>query len=105
MIFILEDDYDRVRRFRRTAAKVAPGVPVCVWRSARTMIADLVDLLGDASILSLDHDLKPFDERDPGCGYDVAKVLEQLIPGCPVIIHTSNAERGTWMEGALALGG
>ncbi len=104
MILILEDDDDRVRRFLATAGAVAPGVPVRVWRSAHAMIGDLADCLEHARLISLDHDLNPLPcaADDPGCGYDVAQVLAELIPCCPVVIHTSNGERGTWMEGELS---
>ena len=106
MIYVLEDNEDRVRQFRAAAAAVAPDVPVRFWRSAHAMIADLVDSLEHAAIISLDHDLNRFaDEPDPGTGYDVANLLAELIPCCPIIIHTSNAERGTWMEGALQRAG
>jgi hypothetical protein len=107
MIYILEDDEDRIRRFQAAAAKVAPELPVRFWRNAHAMIADLVDGLEHASIISLDHDLVrlPTDESDPGTGYDVAEVLEELIPCCRIIIHTSNAERGGWMEGVLSRAG
>jgi len=106
MIYILEDDEDRIRQFRAAAAAIAPDVPVRFWRSAHSMIADLQDGMGDASIISLDHDLNHLvDEPDPGTGYDVAKLLGDLIPCCPIVIHTSNAERGSWMEGALQLAG
>jgi hypothetical protein len=106
MIYILEDNEDRVRRFREAAAAIAPDVPVRFWRSAHEMIADLTEGLEHAAIISLDHDLNRFgDEPDPGTGYDVAKLLEELIPCCPVVIHTSNGERGTWMEGALTHAG
>jgi hypothetical protein len=106
MIYILEDNDERIRQFRAAAAAVAPGVPVRFWRSAPEMIADLLDGLEHASIISLDHDLNRFgNEPDPGTGYDVARVLGELIPCCPVVIHTSNGERGTWMEGALQRAG
>jgi len=106
MIYILEDNEDRIRRFRAAAADIAPDVPVRLWCSAHAMIADLVDDLQHASIISLDHDLNRVgDEADPGTGYDVAKILEELIPCCPIVIHTSNGERGTWMEGALTRAG
>lgn len=106
MIYILEDNEQRVMQFREAAAKVAPDVPVRFWRSAHEMIADLVDGLEHASIISLDHDLNRFgDEPDPGTGYDVAKLLGELIPCCPIVIHTSNGERRTWMEGALQRAG
>jgi hypothetical protein len=98
----LEDNEDRIRQFRRAADAIAPEIPVRFWRSAHAMIADLVEGLEHASIISLDHDLNRIgDEADPGTGYDVAKLLEDLIPCCPIVIHTSNGERGTWMEGAL----
>src|SRR4051812_2495696 len=107
MIFILEDNEERVQQFRAAAASVAPGVCVRVWRSAHAMIADLAESLAHASLISLDHDLirLPKEIDDPGSGYDVAKVLEELIPCCPIVIHTSNGERGTWMEGALTRAG
>lgn len=107
MICILEDNEERVRQFRAAAAIVAPDMAVRIWRSAYAMVADLPEWLPTVSLISLDHDLNrmPTDSDDPGSGYDVAKVLEELTPCCPVIIHTSNGERGTWMEGALSLGG
>ena len=106
MIYILEDNDERIRQFRAAAAAVASDLPVRFWRSAHAMIADLVEGLEHASIISLDHDLNRIeDEPDPGTGYDVAQLLEELIPCCPVVIHTSNGERGTWMEGALQRAG
>src|SRR3954470_11508292 len=71
------------------------------------MIADLKEGLERASLISLDHDLNPQspDSPDPGTGYDVAKLLAELIPCCPIIIHTSNGERGTWMAGVLQRAG
>ena len=106
MIYILEDNEERIRQFRLAAAAIAPDLPVRLWRNAYEMIADLVEALEHASIISLDHDLNRVgDEPDPGSGYDVAKLLEELIPCCPIVIHTSNGERGTWMEGALQTSG
>jgi hypothetical protein len=35
----------------------------------------------------------------------VAKLLGELIPCCPIVIRTSNGERGTWMEGELSIAG
>jgi hypothetical protein len=71
------------------------------------MIAELADYLQQAAIISLDHDLlrAPDDIEDPGTGVDVANLLGELIPICPVIIHTSNADRRNWMVGALSLAG
>jgi hypothetical protein len=47
MIYILEDNDDRIERFRAAAASVAPHMTVRFWRSAHAMIADLVDGLDD----------------------------------------------------------
>ena len=106
MILILEDNDDRTRRFIATAGAIAPGVPVRVWRIAHAMIDDLLDTLEHARLISLDHDLNQLPcEADPGCGYDVVKLMAELIPCCPVIIHTSNGERGSWMEGELTRAG
>ena len=107
MIYILEDDEDRVRRFQAVAAKIALQLPVKFWRNAYAMIDDLADALEHASLISLDHDLEPLpgDKTDPGTGYDVVQLLTKLIPCCPVIIHTSNAQCGNWMEGALSTAG
>ena len=107
MILILEDNEDRISQFKAAASQIAPNIPVRFWRNAHEMIADLVGGLEKASVISLDHDLipPPGDSTDPGTGYDVAKLLGELIPCCPIIIHTSNADRGLWMEGALARAG
>ena len=96
-----------MRRFTAAADAVAPGVPVRVWRSAHAMISDLGACLEHARIISLDHDLNrlPADADDPGCGYDVAQLLAELILCCPVVINTRNGERVTWMEGELTRAG
>jgi hypothetical protein len=107
VILILEDNADRVRDFLATAATVAPELPVRVWGNAPDMTGDLIDALELATLISLDHDLisPAGDPSDPGTGYDVAKLLGELIPCCPVIVHTSNADRGGWMSGELVRGG
>ena len=107
MIYILEDDENRIRRFQAALMAIAPQVPVKFWRNAHAMIADLTDALEHASLISLDHDLEslPEDKTDPGTGYDVVQLLTKLIPCCPIIIHTSNAQCGTWMQGTLSRAG
>ena len=71
------------------------------------MIREVDQYLHEARIISLDHDLYPpgGQSHDPGDGLDVAKHLASLVPCCPVIIHSSNADRAHMMQGEFELGG
>jgi len=107
MLLMLEDNAERIERFTATLRLVDPALELRVWRNAWTMLREVEPLLPAAVLLCLDHDLDPDpgSTQDPGTGWDVAQRLASLPPACPVIIHTSNAERGTWMEGEFDLGG
>jgi len=102
LLLLLEDDAERVARFRPTAERL--GLTIRLWRSAFVMLNELPHVLPEASIIALDHDLisEP-GEPDLGDGVMVAKALADCSPCCPVIIHTSNTQRGDWMEGELQL--
>ena len=102
-VLMLEDDAERLARFQAVAVRL--GVELVVWRDARRMIAELDQHLPTACLISLDHDLEPERDADPGDGLEVAKHLAGLAPGCPVIIRTSNGVRGEAMEGELELAG
>jgi hypothetical protein len=106
-LLMLEDNAERVRSFTAALQRVDPVLTLRVWRNAWTMIREVEPLLPSACLISLDHDLDPEDgiRDDPGTGWDVAKFLAALPPACPVIIHTSNGERSTWMMGEFELGG
>ncbi len=103
VVLMLEDDPERVERFRAVAVRL--GVELVIWRDARRMIAEVREFLPSARLISLDHDLEPESETDPGDGLDVAKHLANVAPGCPVVIHTSNGARGDAMEGEFELAG
>lgn len=108
MLLMLEDCPSRVRRFQRVLTRIAPTLQLVVWNNAWTMIREVENCLPEATLLSLDHDLEPIDEfshDEPGTGWDVAQFLALLSPVCPVIIHSSNGERATWMLGAFELEG
>jgi hypothetical protein len=47
----------------------------------------------------------PGDTQDPGTGLEFAEFLAHEQPMCPVIIHTSNAERRWSMYNELRFGG
>src|SRR6478672_5374687 len=103
MLLMLEDNAERVQRFTATLQRIDATLELRLWRNAWTMIREMSALLPAARLISLDHDLEPEEGNrdDPGTGWDVTKVLAELPPACPVIIHTSNGERATWMMGEL----
>jgi hypothetical protein len=104
MLLMLEDDAERIERFTRTLAGIAPDLPLILWRNAHRMIAELPQYLPKAVLLSLDHDLEPEQEgEDPGDGLLVVKYLVSQEIVRPVIIHSSNRERATWMAGDFEL--
>jgi hypothetical protein len=107
MLLMLEDNSERVERFVAVLRRVAPAVELRLWRDAWKMIRECPPLLPSARLISLDHDLDPECETadDPGTGWDLTKVLAAQPPCCPVIVHSSNGERATWMMGEFDLGG
>jgi hypothetical protein len=106
MILMLEDDAERVQRFIEALRSIDPGLPLLLWRDARVMIREVAEHLPRARLISLDHDLEPLDGGpDPGDGYEVVKFLVSQPVVRPVIIHTSNVVRSTWMAGEFDLAG
>ena len=106
MLLMLEDNPERLERFAAVLHSLAPELPLRTWRNAHSMIREAAPLLQSAVLVSLDHDL---DEEpgcsDPGDGYMVAQWLVSQPVIRPVIVHTSNRERATWMAGAFDLAG
>jgi hypothetical protein len=84
---------------------ITPRLSVRVWSSAHAMITDLPSSLMIARLISLDHDLLSPDGSDVGDGLNVARWLATRAPVCPVIVHSSNADRATQMVGTLQLEG
>lgn len=106
-ILILEDNEIRLNGFLNTLARAGCKLNVKVWNDALVMIDQIDQHIDQACIISLDHDLYPADssDTDPGDGLDVARHLATLKPTCPVIIHSSNADRSRVMQGELELAG
>lgn len=106
MLLLLEDDAERVSRFTAALHAIDPELPLIVWRDAQGMIREVGRYLPSARLISLDHDLEPLDGGpDPGDGLEVVKFLVSQPLVRPVIIHTSNGERSTWMAGEFDLAG
>jgi Cyclic-phosphate processing Receiver domain len=104
MLLMLEDDAERIERFAETLRLLDAELPLRIWRDAHAMIREAGPLLGCATLISLDHDLEPLPGAgDPGDGLDVARFLVSQPIVRPVIIHTSNRDRSTMMEGEFEL--
>ncbi len=102
MLLMLEDNAERVERFTEVLRDLDPTMPLRVWRDAHVMMREAGPLLTSAVLLSLDHDLeREPDATDPGDGYIVAKWLTTQSIVRPVIVHSSNSERSSWMAGEL----
>jgi len=106
MLLLLEGDGERLKRFAALMRSIAPELHVHIWRDAHAMIQEAGPLLPATSVISLDHDLMPeAGAPDPGDGYMVAQWLTAQPIVRPVIIHSSNGERSTWMAGEFDLAG
>jgi hypothetical protein len=106
VLLMLEDNAERLEQFAAVLRTLDPEPPLRVWGDAHAMIREAGPLLPAAALLSLDHDLdaRPGDP-DPGDGYLVARWLVSQPVVRPVIVHTSNVERATWMAGVFDLAG
>jgi hypothetical protein len=103
---MLDDNPERLKRFAVVLHALDPELPLRVWRDAHTMIREAGPLLASTTLISLDHDLEAEPGGpDPGDGYMVAQWLVSQSVVRPLIVHTSNGERASWMAGALDLAG
>ena len=104
-VLILEDDGGRIERFCAVVQKNWPKLQVVWWASAREMVDGVEKYLAEAAVVSLDHDLYAAGGADVGDGLEVARFLAGQEVRCPVVIHSSNAERSARMRGALEVEG
>lgn len=106
-LLLLEDNAERIAAFEAVVGQLGNDWQMRVWRDAHTMIAECEDCFGDTHLISLDHDLNPQPgaTRDPGTGLEVAKLFASHFPFCPVIIHSTNADRAWSMHNDLRFGG
>lgn len=102
-ILILEDNDERIAAFQKTVGALGNHFELKIWRDAPSMIAECEVFFPTAALISLDHDLNPQPgvTADPGTGLDVAKFLAECRPVCPLIIHSTNADRAYSMFNEL----
>jgi hypothetical protein len=105
MLMMLEDDPERLQRFRDVLRSIDPKLHLQLWRNAHQMMSEAASYLENTWLISLDPDLEEEpDGVEPGDRYMVAQWLVSQPIVRPVIVHSSNVERSTWMAGAFDLG-
>jgi len=106
-LLLLEDNEDRIAAFNTAVCELGKDWRMQVWRDAPTMMSECEDYFDDVHLISLDHDLNPRcgATRDPGTGLEVAKLLASHLPICPVIVHSTNADRAWSMHNELRFAG
>lgn len=92
-LLMLEDDHDRIRRFKAVVERHHPAAILTIARTAPDFEAEYWSLTEAPDLICLDHDLftdSP-DDPDPGDGRDVSAFLITRLANCPALIHSSNA--------------
>ena len=102
-LLLLEDNSERIAAFETALPKLGDDWQLRIWRDAHTMLAECEEYFENTHLISLDHDLNPQPGavNDPGTGLDVAKFLASHFPFCPIIIHSTNADRAWSMHNEL----
>jgi hypothetical protein len=93
LILMLEDDLDRIRRFKAVVARHHADAVLTIARTAPDFVAKHAALTAVPDLICLDHDLfvdSP-DDPDPGDGRDVSNFLITQMATCPALIHSTNA--------------
>jgi len=90
---MLEDDLDRIERFRSIVARHRKPIFLDISRTAPEFIARYMGISVTPDLICLDHDLMPnsCDDPDPGDGRDVSNFLNHCFPASPVLIHSTNS--------------
>ena len=106
-LLLLEDNDDRIVAFEAVVRELGEDWQMRVWRDAPSMLAECAEFFDTTHLISLDHDLNPQSGAtgDPGTGLEVAKFLASHFAFCPVIIHSTNADRAWSMHNELRFAG
>jgi hypothetical protein len=105
-IVVLEDNTDRCGVMRSCLADRFWQYELKFFDQPEAIINYLAEYLSDTLLISLDHDIELLPDGaggfiDPGTGREVADFLACQTPGCPVLIHSSNAAAAVGMQMAL----
>ena len=93
LLYMLEDDHDRIRRFQAIVSRRHPHAEIRNSRTAPQFIAAWQCRTATPDLICLDHDLFTDSptEPDPGDGRDVSQFLVSQPAVCPALIHSTNA--------------
>ncbi len=95
MIFILEDNDDRISHFRSALG----GRDYHIERTVPEAIAWLSGHQAKVTLYSLDNDLVVLDfDGDEGEGWQLCEWIIANASKAPIICHTTNSHAGTKME-------
>ena len=95
MIFILEDNDERIAGFQRELGDIKHHIE----RTVPESIAWLTQNEEFVSLYSLDNDLLVLDfEGDEGEGWQLCEWILANAPQVPIISHTTNGHAGTKMQ-------
>ena len=95
MLFILEDNADRIQHFQ-AALGTRPHHIERTVPEAREWLAEHAP---EVTLYSLDNDLYvPDYDGEPGEGWELFEWMRENVPERPVIVHTTNSHAATKME-------
>jgi len=95
MLFILEDNDDRINGFK----EVLHDAPYHIERTVPEAITWLTDNVDKISLFSLDNDLYvPEFDGDPGEGWQLCEWIITNMDKVPLITHTTNSHAAVKME-------
>lgn len=106
-LLMLEDDLDRIRRFKAIVARHYPSAILTVARTAPDFKTAYWSLTEMPDLICLDHDLftDSLNDPDPGDGRDVSDFLVTRLAKCPALIHSTNAAAADSMLYSMREGG
>jgi hypothetical protein len=93
LLLMLEDDHDRISRFRAMVAGYYPDAVLKNARAAPDFETEYWSLNATLDLICFDHDLftDTPDEPDLGDGCDVSAFLITGLARCLARIHSTNA--------------
>lgn len=96
-LFILEDSPCRITEMESVLEAMDEREGWVRASTAPKAISLLKKLYSNLEVISLDHDLGPDGDEDPGSGMDVVLWLEKQVPSVRIIIHSANLPAGNEM--------